>query len=104
MSAQPGFLAAAITQLSYVAANDETAVVATMSTKRMFMQTRTPRGPGDLVHIAIRLLEEVRDEFDAADTGTASAADDAAFHAACIQAALDELTKIDTPSADAVEG
>jgi hypothetical protein len=64
MSATPDFFTRATDQLRDLDGTD-TVVLATLNTSRMVMQTRTPRGPAELLHIARRLLEEARDAYDA---------------------------------------
>ena len=57
---EPDFLARATDQLRHMA-GDDTVVLATLNADLMHLQTRAPRGPGELVHIARRLLEEAHD-------------------------------------------
>lgn len=87
MSDTPDLFARAAEQLRSAANPDEgdTIVVATLNAGRMVMQTRTPRGPGELVHIARRLLEEARDAYDEIADGPG----DAAVRAAAEDAAVD---------------
>jgi hypothetical protein len=59
----PDFYTRAAEQLR-TANGDDTVVIATLNGEFMHMQTRTPRGPAELVQIARRLLEEARDIYD----------------------------------------
>ena len=59
----PDFATRASAQL-VAAEADDTVVIATLNGELMHMQTRTPRGPAELVQIARRLLEEARDLYD----------------------------------------
>lgn len=77
MSHTSDFFTRAAEQLRSAANPDEgdTIVVATVNAGRMVMQTRMPRGPDELVHIARRLLEEAQDRYAEAE---ADAPNDAA--------------------------
>lgn len=97
MSDTPDFYTRATEQLRTMA-GDDTVVLATINGERMHMQTRTPRGPRELVHIARRLLEEARDQFDeistsdTADAGERAYADDRIED---IEAAIEDLIDAD---------
>ena len=61
MTNAPDFYARATEQLR-AADGADTVVLATMNDKLMHLQTRAPRGPAELVHIARRLLEDAADQ------------------------------------------
>ncbi len=69
------FFARVAMQLQAADDTGDTIIVATLNAGRMVMQTHTPRGPNELVHIARRLLEEAHDRYAEAE---AEAANDAA--------------------------
>lgn len=75
---EPDFLARATDQLRHMA-GDDTVVLATLNSDLMHLQTRSPRGPAELVQIARRLLEEAHDLYAEAE---AEAPNDAAAEAA----------------------
>jgi hypothetical protein len=64
LSDTPDFMARVGQQLANIDDTGDTVVVATANAGRLVMQTRTPRGPAELVQIARRLLEEARDRYD----------------------------------------
>lgn len=99
----PDFITRATQQLREAEiGGPDTIVLATMNGERLVMQTRTPRGPRELVHIARRLLEEALDQFDDPASACAPAdEDDEAYYASCIANALDELPDPDDPAAEA---
>lgn len=96
MSDTPDFYTRATDQLRS-AAGDDMVVLVTLNGERMHMQTRAPRGPKELVHVARRLLEEARDQFAEAEAEAPNeAAEQAAAHPkACIECALAELAEND---------
>jgi hypothetical protein len=72
MSDTPDFHTRATEQLRTME-GDDTVVLATMNGERMHLQTRAPRGPAEMVHIARRLLEEARGQYTEGEAAAPSA-------------------------------
>jgi hypothetical protein len=101
MSDTPDFMARVGQQLANIDDTGDTVVVATANAGRLVMQTRTPRGPAELVYIARRLLEEARDLYDEIEGFDAQGAADRAEE---IVQALDALPNPDADAVDDEEG
>lgn len=102
MSATPDFYTRATEQLRTMA-GDDTVVIGTLNGERMHLQTRAPRGPAELVHIARRLLEEARDQYaEAATEATDAAAIDRAVD--CGDSLDEAISLLPDLSAAAEEG
>jgi hypothetical protein len=105
MSDTPDFMARVGQQLANIDDTGDTVVVATANAGRLVMQTRTRRGPAELVYIARRLLEEARDLYDEIANAETSDAGERAYaedRSEDIGAALDDL--IDPDAIDDEEG